>query len=105
MVASALERRGYKVIAVRSGEEALAAIDRHGSEIGVLLTDVVMPGIGGLELIEQARRRRPDLRAICTSGYTPLKLNHGPIPDDVSFFEKPFTLTRLDEVIREVLGD
>jgi CheY-like chemotaxis protein len=105
MIVSALERRGYRVIAARSGEEALEMLEQRRSEIGVLLTDVVMPGIGGLELIEAGREQRPDLRAICTSGYTHLKLNHRPIPDDVHFLEKPFTLARLHEVIREVLGD
>jgi two-component system, cell cycle sensor histidine kinase and response regulator CckA len=105
MVVSALERRGYTVLAVSTGEEALEIIDRRGGEIGVLLTDVVMPGIGGLELLERARRKRPELRAIFMSGYTAHAMDQRQVPDDVTFLEKPFTLSRLNETIRATLGD
>ena len=81
----------------------LAAIERHPSAIGLLLTDVVMPGIGGLELIDEARRRWPEIRAIVMSGYTPANLDLRVLPRNVIFLEKPFTLTRLDEVLHEVL--
>jgi signal transduction histidine kinase/CheY-like chemotaxis protein len=105
MIASALEHWGYTVLAVRSGEEALQEVEANPSEIGVLLTDVVMPGISGLELIKRARQRRPSLRAICMSGYTPLTLELGRQTQDVTFMAKPFTLPRLEEAIRELLGD
>ncbi len=104
MVVQALERRGYTVLAVDTGEAALEAIETHGAEIGVLLSDVVMPGISGLELFERARAMRPDLRAIFMSGYTALQMDHRQLPSDVLFLEKPFTLGGLDEAIREVLG-
>ena len=103
MIVQALERRGHTVLAVETGEAALEAIENRGGEIGLLLTDMVMPGIGGLELLEQARAVRPELRAIVMSGYTALQLDQRPLPADVTFLEKPFTLVRLDEAIREVL--
>ena len=62
-----------------------------------------MPGIGGLELIDEARRRSPEIRAIVMSGYTPANLDLRVLPRNVIFLEKPFTLTRLDEVLHEVL--
>jgi signal transduction histidine kinase/CheY-like chemotaxis protein len=105
LVVQALERRGYPVIVAASGEEALVAIAERGAEVGLLLTDVVMPGLGGLELIDEVRRHRAGIRFICMSGYTSLNVTQRPIPDDVVFLEKPFTLARLDEVIRSVLGD
>jgi signal transduction histidine kinase/ActR/RegA family two-component response regulator len=105
MIVAALEHRGYTVIAVSSGQDALDIIDRRGPEIGVLLTDVVMPGIGGLELLEGARRKRPDLRAIFMSGYTALTIDGRQIPGDVMLLEKPFTLASLDGALRELLGD
>jgi signal transduction histidine kinase/CheY-like chemotaxis protein len=103
MIVAALEQRGYSVVAVRTGEEALAAIDRLGTELRVLLTDVVMPGISGIELLERARAVRPELRAIFMSGYTALTLDQRQPPAGVTYLEKPFTLTRLDEAIRETL--
>jgi two-component system cell cycle sensor histidine kinase/response regulator CckA len=105
MVVAALRRRGYTVIAARTGEEALAAIEERGAEIGVLLTDVIMPGIGGYELVARARSVRSDLRAIVMSGYTALSIERGEVPPDVTFLEKPFTLATLDEAIHTMLGD
>jgi signal transduction histidine kinase len=103
MVVAALEQRGYSVISVTSGQAALDVIAERGAELGVLLTDVVMPGIGGIELLERARQARPDLRAIVMSGYTALTLDQRQAPPDVVFLEKPFTLAKLDVAIRETL--
>lgn len=103
MVVAALKQRGYAVVAVTTGEEALEVIDQRGAELGVLLTDVVMPGISGIELLERARQARPDLRAIFMSGYTALTVDQRQPPPGVTFLEKPFTLARLDEAIRETL--
>jgi signal transduction histidine kinase/CheY-like chemotaxis protein len=103
MVVAALKQRGYTVVAVTTGEEAMEVIDQRGAELGVLLTDVVMPGISGIELLERARMARPDLRAIFMSGYTALTIDHRQPPPGVTFLEKPFTLARLDEVIRDTL--
>ena len=103
LVVAALKQRGYVVVAVATGEAALEEVDRLGPELGILLTDVVMPGISGIELLEQARKVRPDLRAIFMSGYTASAMDNHKALAGVTFMEKPFTLTRLDEVIRETL--
>jgi CheY-like chemotaxis protein len=105
LIVKALEQRGYSVIAVATGEEALASIDQRGAQISALLTDMVMPGMSGPELYQRARAMRPDLRAIFMSGYTALSMDKGGIPEGVIFLEKPFSLSRLDAAIREVLGD
>jgi PAS domain S-box-containing protein len=103
MVTAALERLGYRVVVASTGEEAVRLIDRLGDEIDLLLSDVVMPGMSGPDLLDRARRTRPDLRAIFMSGYTALSMGR-PIPDGVTLLEKPFTGARLDEVVRETLS-
>ena len=103
VVAALCSSAGTRVVAVSTGEEALLEIERLGPALGVLLTDVVMPGISGIELLERARAARPDLRAIFMSGYTALTMDHRQPPPGVTFLEKPFTLARLDEAIRETL--
>lgn len=103
MVTAMLERQGYVVVAVGSGEEALEVVDRADADVGLLLTDMVMPGMGGLELVERVRRRLPRLPAVCMSGYTPVQFDAGHA-QDVRFLGKPFTRERLAEVIGEALA-
>jgi DNA-binding NtrC family response regulator len=75
IVVAAFQHRGSTVIAVATRQETLDVIAVRGSEIAVPLTDVVMPGIGGIELLGRACQARPDLRAIFMSGYTALTLD------------------------------
>lgn len=103
MIVTALEQRGYTVLVAASGTEALQVIDERGDELDVLLTDVVMPGMSGIELLERARKIHPDLRAVFMSGYTAGTMDERQPPAGVTFLEKPFTLARLDEAIRETL--
>jgi signal transduction histidine kinase/CheY-like chemotaxis protein len=105
IVTTALRRKGYTVVAVSSGEEALDVIARGGLEIGVLLTDVVMPGISGIELIKRACQLNPGLRAVCMSGYMPETLEFGRDTPNVRLLAKPFTIASLEQTIREALGD
>jgi len=103
MVIAALERLGYRVMAASTGEEAVRLIDRLGDEIDLLLSDVVMPGMSGPDLLDRARRTRPELRAIFMSGYTALTIGR-PIQAGVTLLEKPFSGARLGEVVREALA-
>jgi len=103
MVVAALERLGYRVMAASTGEEAVRLIDRLGDEIDLLLSDVVMPGMSGPDLLDRARRTRPELRAIFMSGYTALTIGR-PIQAGVTLLEKPFSGARLGEVVRETLA-
>jgi CheY-like chemotaxis protein len=103
MVVAALERLGYRVMAAGTGEEAVRVIDRLGDEIDLLLSDVVMPGMSGPDLLNRARRTRPELRAIFMSGYTALTIGR-PIQTGVTLLEKPFSGARLGDVVRQTLA-
>ncbi len=103
MVVASLERLGYQVMVASTGEEAVRLIDRLGDDIDLLLSDVVMPGMSGPDLLDRARRTRPELRAVFMTGYTALSVGR-PIPAGVTLLEKPFSSTRLGEVVRAVLA-
>ncbi len=100
-----IERLGYKVAEAASGAEALTLIDRQGLRPDVLLTDVVIPGMGGPALAEQLKERVPGLKAIYMSGYGDDAVSgRGVLGPDVDFLQKPFTVSDLARAIGKVLG-
>ena len=100
-----LRRLGYSVIEAPSGDVALELAARYQGEIKVLITDVVMPGISGVELVQRLRALRPGMRALFTSGYAPeLVATHGLIDGEVEFLAKPFRIGVLAERVRELVG-
>jgi signal transduction histidine kinase/ActR/RegA family two-component response regulator len=103
-VVAALERAGHRVVAVASGEAALAYLAQPDARVGVIVTDVVMPGLSGPELVEQVWRTRPDLPAIFMSGYTAAAMEPRPVPDRVALLEKPFTSDQLTAAINAALA-
>ena len=97
MTLTILERNGYKVLAAKSGKEALALLDRH--EEGppdLLLTDVVMPEMNGKQLFEKVSGRYPQVKALYMSGYTDDAIvNRGVMDAGVHFIQKPFSVNVL----------
>ena len=92
---------GYGVIAARDAGEALERL-RGDDRVDILFSDVVMPGgMNGVELANEARRLRPDLRVLLTSGYTGEALagDHH-VPGDVVVLVKPYRLEELAERLR-----
>jgi two-component system cell cycle sensor histidine kinase/response regulator CckA len=100
-----LRKHGYHVLEARDGMEALRVSDNYSGFIHVLLTDVVMPRMGGRELVERLLPHRPGLRVLYVSGYTDDALVHYGIVTDNStwFLEKPFTPAALAQKLREVI--
>jgi PAS domain S-box-containing protein len=98
-----LERCGYEVSTASSGEEALAAWAR-AEGLDLLITDVVMPGISGSELVARLRSHRPDLRVLYTSGYTEDAVVHHGVASGAHFLSKPFTPADLAQKVRDVLA-
>jgi CheY-like chemotaxis protein len=99
-----LEWHGYTVLEARNGAEALKVYEAHEENIDLVLTDVVMPEMGGHELVELLRARRPDLRVLFMSGYAERAFTSiGSIPAGTGYLEKPFTVETLMRRLREVL--
>lgn len=98
-----LEELGYRVVAAGNGDEALELLDR-APDVQLIFTDVVMPGINGRTLADRALARRPDLKILFTTGYTPDAIVHdGRLDEDVTLIQKPFTAAQLARKVREVL--
>ena len=104
LVRRVLERRGYAVLEAGSGAAALDVAERHAGRIDLLLTDVVMPGMGGRELSSRLLQQRPDTRVLFMSGYTDDQtLRRGLFDPEVAFLAKPFSSQDLAAAVRAVL--
>jgi CheY-like chemotaxis protein len=101
----ALEQLGYTVLPAESAEEALTKASGEQREIDLLLTDVVMPGMGGRELANRLRAERPDVKVLYMSGHTnDAVVRHGIEYERVDFIQKPFTPAALAWKVRAVLN-
>lgn len=99
-----LRRSGYNVIEARNAGEALLACEQHPQAIHLLLTDVVMPQMGGVALARRLTPLRPGMRVLCMSGYTDdAALRHGIIDSSMAFVQKPLTPESLLTKVRQVL--
>jgi PAS domain S-box-containing protein len=98
-----LRDAGYTVVAAASGEEALGHIDAN--DFALVVTDVMMPGIGGRGVVEHVQARRPGARVVYMSGYVDDEvLRREGIPADASFLQKPFPVADLLKTIEVLLA-
>ena len=99
-----LKTRAYQVLEASNGREGLRLCETHEGPIHLLLTDVVMPGMNGRQLAEQAQALRPSMKVIFMSGYTDdAVLRHGVLEAGTAFLQKPFLPEALARKVREVL--
>jgi PAS domain S-box-containing protein len=104
LVKRVLEERGYRVLSCGDGVEALALYAEHGDEIALLVTDVIMPNMGGPKLVSELRELGYDARVLFISGYTNEALTQLHEGDQkVEFLEKPFDAGELARRVQKAL--
>ncbi len=104
MAREVLEANGFAVLDARNGVEALRIAGAHAGAIDLLVTDVVMPQMGGGELAQRLTAERPGLRVLYISGYADDAIvRHGVLERGAALLQKPFTLADFARKVREVL--
>ncbi len=104
LVQRILKTQGYTVVTAANPDEALAVAREFKGPIQLMVTDVVMPGMSGLQLAERLSPTRPDMKVLFVSGYTNDAIGHQGILDPgTAFLQKPFTPNALARKVREVL--
>jgi len=102
-VVDTLASLGYDVLEAKSGEDALQLMKEYGN-IGLLLTDVVMPGMNGRKLAEEALRRNPQLKVLYMTGYSRNAIVHqGRLDPGVDLLQKPLSSEQLSTMVRKLL--
>ncbi len=100
-----LELQGYKILDAENGIEALKVSEEHEGQIHLMITDVVMPKMGGRELEERLHPLRPEMKVVYMSGYTDETIvHHGVLKPGIEFLQKPLRLESLKRKVREVLN-
>ncbi len=101
-----LDRQGYNVIEAAGGEDALQIVESRNTPVHMLVTDLVMPQMGGRELAEKLVSFHPGMKVLYVSGFTDDEaIRSGSLGPGAEFLQKPFTLGSLVEKVREMLGE
>ena len=103
VIVSSLESSGYRVLVAKDGLDALSQAQARADELDLVLTDVVMPGLSGPEMVAELRAKHPEMRALFVSGYP---RGRGGIPfslEDDQILRKPFTTRDLLGRVRQTL--
>jgi DNA-binding response OmpR family regulator len=103
MVVQALEDAGYAVCEAAEADGALAVLGSH-EEIGLIVTDIGLPGVSGRRLAAEARERRPDMKVLFMTGYTDSAVSRDALPDGFGVITKPFDLNDLAARAHALLG-
>jgi DNA-binding NtrC family response regulator len=101
-----LTRQGYTLLKATEAQKALELSREHAGEIDLLLSDVVMPGLNGVDLCQALMKDDPELKVLLMSGYTGRRIAADAAAanlDRSNFLQKPFTAELLGRKIREVL--
>ncbi len=100
---STLEKDGYTILEAASAEEALDVMDTHEGTIHMIFTDVHMPGMSGIDLIQEVAKLYPDVKRVLVSGDNSYLKQDKKIPVDYHIIDKPYTISNLVTRIRDIL--
>ncbi|HWA31341.1 MAG TPA: response regulator, partial [Rhizomicrobium sp.] len=95
-----VESLGHEALEAGDGPEAIALIEAH-PDIDVLLTDLGLPGMSGVEMVGRVRAMRPGLKIIIASGYSTESSDNAALPKDVTFLPKPYNDSQLRRAFEE----
>jgi len=105
LTAEFLRKQGYTVLEAQHGNEALRTSREHEGPIDLLVTDVVMPGMTGRELVERLSLTRPGMKVLYMSGYADdAVIQQGVLEEGVNYIQKPFSIGKFAHKVREVLN-
>ena len=104
VVIGVLRQQGYTVYEAESGVAALAEMQRHKGEIGLVMSDVVMPDMDGLTLAQQLRKQLPKLPIVLLSMHINEDTHWVTEESNFSFLPKPFESKQLLDTVRSILG-
>jgi CheY-like chemotaxis protein len=97
-----LEHAGYRVLLVENGNEAISCFEQHEPEISLIVTDMVMPEMGGRALHEALRERAEGVQFLFVSGYA---AERAALDPDIAFLHKPWTVTDLLRTVQYLVGE
>ena len=105
LTARILRQHGYKILTATNGEEALRVVQKErGDAIKLIITDIVMPRMGGKELALKINQLRPSLKILFMSGYTDNAIvQNEMLQTNAAFLQKPFTPEHIVRKVREIL--
>jgi len=105
MIVVTLRRNGFEVLQAENGVEAMKISEAFQGKIDLLLTDAIMPNMGGSELSQRLRAQRESIRVLLASGYSEDTFTDSAVlPPDTAILAKPFTPSRLLQKVRDVLA-
>lgn len=106
LTAKLLAHLGYDVLEASNGAEALHLLNEYGADVRLLLTDIIMPGIGGVELAQRVAEICPGIKVLFLSAFSQYALkHHGALIGSAQILQKPITTRSLAEKVREVLDE
>ena len=99
-----LSQYGYRVITAKNGNEALQMVEEKGLELDLVITDAIMPSMGGSALIKQLKVNHPGLKVLLMSGYTDnIIADHCVVDSETPFLQKPFSIHDVISKVQEVM--
>ena len=104
LAARLLRKQGYKVLEAPDGGKAFMLCEQYDERIDLILSDVILPGMDGRQVVERLQKIHPEAKALYMSGYTDnVIVHHGMLEQGIHFVQKPFTLESLARKVREVI--